>query len=162
MRMGVWAVQVRALCVALLWLPSPARAQSPDSKQAMCSGTQNVLSLSVNSDFQYQQMKKLYTGCQIVMGNLEITHMEHNHDLSFLKSIREVTGYVLIAINQFKYLPLEQLRVIRGTSLYKGRFALAVLVNYQKDGDDGVQELGFTHLTALDKQPRSLIKSFIA
>lgn len=63
------------------------------------------------------------------------------------QSIREVTGYILIAINQFRRLPLEQLRVIRGTSLYEDRFALAVLVNYQKDGVYGLQELGLTHLT---------------
>lgn len=63
------------------------------------------------------------------------------------QSIREVTGYILIAINQFRRLPLEQLRVIRGTSLYEDRFALAVLVNYQKDGVYGLKELGLTHLT---------------
>lgn len=64
-----------------------------------------------------------------------------------LQSIREVTGYILIAINQFKRLPLEQLRVIRGTSLYEDRFALAILINYQKDGAYGLKELGLTHLT---------------
>lgn len=63
------------------------------------------------------------------------------------QSIREVTGYILIAINQFSYLPLEQLRVIRGTTLYEDRWALAVLVNYQKDGQQGLRELGFTRLT---------------
>ncbi|XP_030634040.1 receptor tyrosine-protein kinase erbB-3a [Chanos chanos] len=90
-----------------------------------------------------------YTGCEIVMGNLEITQMEHTRDFSFLRSIREVTGYILIAINQFPRLPLDHLRVIRGTSLYEGRFALAILVNYQKDGVYGLQELGLTHLTEI-------------
>ena len=64
-----------------------------------------------------------------------------------LQSIREVTGYILIAVNQFSRLPLDDLRVIRGTTLFEGRFALAVLVNYQKDGQHGLQELGLTHLT---------------
>lgn len=161
MRMSAWGLQVLALGVALpwLWLPSPARAQSPDSKQAMCSGTQNMLSMTGNSDLQYQQMKEMYTGCQIVMSNLEITHMEHSRDFSFLKSIREVTGYVLIAINQFQHLPLEQLRVIRGTSLYEGRFALSVLLNYQKDGGYGIKELGLTHLTEILEGGVQIIKN---
>uniref|UniRef100_A0A671Q1T1 Receptor protein-tyrosine kinase n=1 Tax=Sinocyclocheilus anshuiensis TaxID=1608454 RepID=A0A671Q1T1_9TELE len=113
----------------------------------MCTGTQNSLSVTGSSEVQYKLMKEMYTGCKIVIGNLEITQMEHNRDLSFLQSIREVTGYILIAINQFRRLPLEQLRVIRGTSLYEDRFALAILVNYQKDGVYGLKELGLTHLT---------------
>uniref|UniRef100_A0AAR2JED7 receptor protein-tyrosine kinase n=1 Tax=Pygocentrus nattereri TaxID=42514 RepID=A0AAR2JED7_PYGNA len=119
----------------------------PFMSTAMCLGTQNMLSVTGSSEVQYQRMKEMYMDCQIVMGNLEITHMEHYRDFSFLQSIREVTGYVLIAINQFRQLPLENIRVIRGTSLYEERFALAVLVNYQKDGDYGLQELGLTHLT---------------
>ncbi|GAA6067430.1 receptor tyrosine-protein kinase erbB-3a isoform X1, partial [Tachysurus ichikawai] len=51
----------------------------------MCSGTQNMLSVTGNSELQYQRMKEMYTGCQIVMGNLEITHMEHTRDFFFLK-----------------------------------------------------------------------------
>uniref|UniRef100_A0A671PX92 Receptor protein-tyrosine kinase n=1 Tax=Sinocyclocheilus anshuiensis TaxID=1608454 RepID=A0A671PX92_9TELE len=116
-------------------------------EECMCTGTQNSLSVTGSSEVQYKLMKEMYTGCKIVIGNLEITQMEHNRDLSFLQSIREVTGYILIAINQFRRLPLEQLRVIRGTSLYEDRFALAILVNYQKDGVYGLKELGLTHLT---------------
>uniref|UniRef100_A0A671RS85 Receptor protein-tyrosine kinase n=1 Tax=Sinocyclocheilus anshuiensis TaxID=1608454 RepID=A0A671RS85_9TELE len=115
----------------------------------LCTGTQNSLSVTGSSEVQYKLMKEMYTGCKIVIGNLEITQMEHNRDLSFLQSIREVTGYILIAINQFRRLPLEQLRVIRGTSLYEDRFALAILVNYQKDGVYGLKELGLTHLTGM-------------
>uniref|UniRef100_A0A672S3C7 Receptor protein-tyrosine kinase n=1 Tax=Sinocyclocheilus grahami TaxID=75366 RepID=A0A672S3C7_SINGR len=115
----------------------------------VCTGTQNSLSVTGSSEVQYKLMKEMYTGCKIVIGNLEITQMEHNRNLSFLQNIREVTGYILIAINQFRRLPLEQLRVIRGTSLYEDRFALAILVNYQKDGVYGLKELGLTHLTEI-------------
>ncbi|XP_051753518.1 receptor tyrosine-protein kinase erbB-3a isoform X1 [Ctenopharyngodon idella] len=148
MKMNAAALQMLALCLALR---SPARAQTQDGKPevAMCTGTQNLLSVTGTSEVQYKLMKEMYTGCQIVIGNLEITQMEHNRDFSFLQSIREVTGYILIAINQFRRLPLEQLRVIRGTSLYEDRFALAVLVNYQKDGVYGLKELGLTHLTEI-------------
>ncbi|KAK7144283.1 hypothetical protein R3I94_010640 [Phoxinus phoxinus] len=148
MKMNAAALQMLALCLALR---SPARAQTQDGKPdvAMCTGTQNLLSVTGTSEVQYKLMKEMYTGCQIVIGNLEITQMEHNRDFSFLQSIREVTGYILIAINQFQRLPLEQLRVIRGTSLYEDRFALAVLFNYQKDGVYGLKELGLTHLTEI-------------
>ncbi|KAL6047649.1 hypothetical protein STEG23_005493, partial [Scotinomys teguina] len=62
-------------------------------------------------------------------------------------SIREVTGYVLVALNQFRYLPLENLRIIRGTKLYEDRYALAIFLNYRKDGNFGLQELGLKNLT---------------
>uniref|UniRef100_A0A8D3CSA9 Receptor protein-tyrosine kinase n=1 Tax=Scophthalmus maximus TaxID=52904 RepID=A0A8D3CSA9_SCOMX len=111
-----------------------------------CYGTQNSVSMMEN---QYNQMKERYTGCEIVMGNLEITMMEHTRDFSFLQSIREVTGYILFAVNDLSRLPLDQLRVIRGNTLYDNQFALAVMVNYQKDGQYGLQELGLTHLTEI-------------
>uniref|UniRef100_A0A8C9S178 receptor protein-tyrosine kinase n=1 Tax=Scleropages formosus TaxID=113540 RepID=A0A8C9S178_SCLFO len=135
------------LCFGLLCFLQ-ARGSLADTV-AICTGTQNSLSTSGGSEEQYNITKKLYSGCEIVMGNLEITHMEQSRDFSFLQSIREVTGYILIAINEFSYLPLEQLRVIRGTNLYEGRFALAIFVNYKMDGPQGLQELGFTHLTEI-------------
>uniref|UniRef100_A0A8C2ALS8 Receptor protein-tyrosine kinase n=1 Tax=Cyprinus carpio TaxID=7962 RepID=A0A8C2ALS8_CYPCA len=146
MKMNPALLQMLALCLALR---SPARAQTEEGKHEVCTGTQNSLSVTGSSEVQYKLMKEMYTGCKIVIGNLEITQMEHNRDFSFLQSIREVTGYILIAINQFRRLPLEQLRVIRGTSLYEDRFALAILVNYQKDGVYGLRELGLTHLTEI-------------
>uniref|UniRef100_A0A8C5ELB4 Receptor protein-tyrosine kinase n=1 Tax=Gouania willdenowi TaxID=441366 RepID=A0A8C5ELB4_GOUWI len=115
----------------------------------VCTGTQNDLSMTGNPEIQYNLMKKMYTGCDIVMGNLEITMMEHSRDFSFLQSIKEVTGYILFALNEFSRLPLDHLRVIRGTTLYEERYALAVMVNYQKDGQHGLQELGLTHLTEI-------------
>uniref|UniRef100_A0A3Q3JPD8 Receptor protein-tyrosine kinase n=1 Tax=Monopterus albus TaxID=43700 RepID=A0A3Q3JPD8_MONAL len=114
-----------------------------------CYGTQNVLSVTGNTETQYNLMKERYTGCEIVMGNLEITMMEHTRDFSFLQSIREVTGYILFAVNEFSRLPLDHLRVIRGTTLYEDKYALAVMVNYHKDREHGLQELGLTHLTEI-------------
>uniref|UniRef100_A0A3Q3JZA0 Receptor protein-tyrosine kinase n=1 Tax=Monopterus albus TaxID=43700 RepID=A0A3Q3JZA0_MONAL len=115
----------------------------------VCYGTQNVLSVTGNTETQYNLMKERYTGCEIVMGNLEITMMEHTRDFSFLQSIREVTGYILFAVNEFSRLPLDHLRVIRGTTLYEDKYALAVMVNYHKDREHGLQELGLTHLTEI-------------
>uniref|UniRef100_A0A4W5NME0 receptor protein-tyrosine kinase n=1 Tax=Hucho hucho TaxID=62062 RepID=A0A4W5NME0_9TELE len=135
--------QVLALCVTLPWL----QFTCAQTQEVICSGTQNALSVTGSSQTQYKLMKDMYSGCEIVMGNLEITTMEHWRDFTFLQSIREVTGYILIAINQFSRLPLDQLRIIRGTTLYEERFALSVLFNYQKDGQHGLEELGLTHLT---------------
>lgn len=64
-----------------------------------------------------------------------------------LQTIREVTGYVLIAMNHFEEIPLGQLRVIRGNSLYERRFALSVFFNYPKDGSSGLRQLGLSNLT---------------
>uniref|UniRef100_A0A3B4VK92 Receptor protein-tyrosine kinase n=1 Tax=Seriola dumerili TaxID=41447 RepID=A0A3B4VK92_SERDU len=98
---------------------------------------------------QYRTLKKLYENCEVVMGNLEITSIDRNRNLSFLKSIREVTGYVLVALNQFDYLPLENLRIVRGTKLYEDRYALAIFLNYRRDGYYGLRQLGLRNLTEI-------------
>ncbi|KAJ8396385.1 hypothetical protein AAFF_G00019620 [Aldrovandia affinis] len=64
-----------------------------------------------------------------------------------MSSIREVTGYVLVALNQFDYLPLENLRIIRGTKLYEERYSLAIFLNYRRDGNFGLRQLGLRNLT---------------
>uniref|UniRef100_A0A8C1K5K5 Receptor protein-tyrosine kinase n=1 Tax=Cyprinus carpio TaxID=7962 RepID=A0A8C1K5K5_CYPCA len=115
----------------------------------VCSGTDNKLSTLSDLDQQYKTLRKFYENCEVVMGNLEITSIERNRNLSFLKSIREVTGYVLVALNQFDYLPLENLRIIRGTKLYEGRYALAIFLNYRRDGSFGLRQLGLKNLTGI-------------
>ncbi|DAA32466.1 TPA: v-erb-a erythroblastic leukemia viral oncogene homolog 4 [Bos taurus] len=120
-----------------------------DPERSVCAGTENKLSSLSDLEQQYRALRKYYENCEVVMGNLEITSIEHNRDLSFLRSIREVTGYVLVALNQFRYLPLENLRIIRGTKLYEDRYALAIFLNYRKDGNFGLQELGLKNLTEI-------------
>lgn len=75
------------------------------------------------------------------------------------QSIREVTGYVLVALNQFDYLPLENLRIIRGTKLYEGRYSLAIFLNYRRDGYYGLRQLGLRNLTG---QSRALVSVSLA
>lgn len=146
----------------------------------VCHGTQNGLSSTGSQENQYNLIKDRYDGCEIIIGNLEITTIESNWDFSFLKvekpangsspltyvwlyvhifltppppfhclpqTIREVTGYVLIAMNHFQEIPLWKLRVIRGNSLYDRRFALSVFFNYPKEGSSGLQQLGLSNLT---------------
>uniref|UniRef100_A0A673KX52 Receptor protein-tyrosine kinase n=1 Tax=Sinocyclocheilus rhinocerous TaxID=307959 RepID=A0A673KX52_9TELE len=113
----------------------------------VCTGTKNALSSTGTPAQHYNNLKERYTGCEIVMGNLEITQMESDLDFSFLGSIREVTGYILIAMNQFSRLPLDQLRVIRGSSLYEKEWALSVFHNFESHS--GLEDLGLTNLTEI-------------
>lgn len=76
-----------------------------------------------------------------------------------MQSIREVTGYILFAVNEFSRLPLDHLRVIRGTTLVDDQYALAVMVNYQKEGQHGLQELGLTRLTGTQEVTRLVCSS---
>uniref|UniRef100_A0A8C4QAH2 Receptor L-domain domain-containing protein n=1 Tax=Eptatretus burgeri TaxID=7764 RepID=A0A8C4QAH2_EPTBU len=94
---------------------------------------------------QFRSLRRAFAGCQLVQGNLEITNMGRHHDLSFLKSIQEVSGYVLVALNEVEEIPLENLHLIRGARLYMGRYALAVMVNYNK-AEGGRVRIGLQHL----------------
>uniref|UniRef100_A0A8D2M8K9 Receptor protein-tyrosine kinase n=1 Tax=Zonotrichia albicollis TaxID=44394 RepID=A0A8D2M8K9_ZONAL len=88
---------------------------------------------------------------EVVQGNLELTYLPADADTSFLKDIKEVQGYVLIAENQVSGLELQSLRIIRGTQLFQERYALAVLGNAGPAGAPGLRQLGMRHLTEILK-----------
>uniref|UniRef100_A0A8C5WW60 Receptor protein-tyrosine kinase n=1 Tax=Laticauda laticaudata TaxID=8630 RepID=A0A8C5WW60_LATLA len=115
----------------------------------VCAGTQNELSVTGDAQQRYQTLYKMYNNCEIVMGNLEIVLIGQNQDLSFLQTIREVTGYVLIAMNVFTYLPLQNLRMIRGTQFYEDKYALYVVLNYEKNVTHALHQMGFNQLTEI-------------
>uniref|UniRef100_A0A672RM12 Receptor protein-tyrosine kinase n=1 Tax=Sinocyclocheilus grahami TaxID=75366 RepID=A0A672RM12_SINGR len=117
----------------------------------LCQGANNKLSLLGTVDDHYQILVKMYSNCTVVLENLEITYMTEKHDLSFLRSIQEVGGYVLIGINTAPRIPLENLRIIRGHSLYDDKYALAVLLNYNNSIGQGVNQLPLTSLTEILK-----------
>uniref|UniRef100_A0A673BPX2 Receptor protein-tyrosine kinase n=1 Tax=Sphaeramia orbicularis TaxID=375764 RepID=A0A673BPX2_9TELE len=131
--------------------PASVAALELKKLKQLCQGITNRLNLLGSKEDHYQNMVKTYSNCTVVLENLEITYMEENHDLSFLKSIEEVGGYVLIALNSVSRIPLENLRIIRGHSLYDGGFALAVLANYDKAKASGTTELLLTGLTEILK-----------
>ncbi|KAI4574765.1 hypothetical protein MJT46_004044 [Ovis ammon polii x Ovis aries] len=56
----------------------------------MCAGTENKLSSLSDLEQQYRALRKYYENCEVVMGNLEITSIEHNRDLSFLRIEEQV------------------------------------------------------------------------
>uniref|UniRef100_A0A3Q2P4L9 receptor protein-tyrosine kinase n=1 Tax=Fundulus heteroclitus TaxID=8078 RepID=A0A3Q2P4L9_FUNHE len=97
------------------------------SLSPVCQGFTNRVNLLGSKDDHYLNMVRTYSNCTVVLENLEITYVEEHRDLSFLRSIEEVSGYVLIALNTVPRIPLENLRIIRGHSLYEGKFALSVL-----------------------------------
>ncbi|XP_068119079.1 receptor tyrosine-protein kinase erbB-2 [Hyperolius riggenbachi] len=115
----------------------------------VCTGTDMKLLRPFSIDIHYETLRNLYKDCQVIQGNLEITYMRENDDMSFLKDIREVQGYVLIAHNLLSYLPLEKLRIIRGAQLFQEAYALAVLSNFQADGTAGLRELRVRSLTEI-------------
>ncbi|XP_019063146.1 epidermal growth factor receptor isoform X2 [Fukomys damarensis] len=86
----------------------------------------------------------MFNNCEVVLGNLEVTYVQRNYDLSFLKTIQEVAGYVLIALNMAERIPLDNLQIVRGNVLYDNTYALAVLSNYggaNSPNKTGLQEL---------------------
>uniref|UniRef100_A0A672J1W2 Receptor protein-tyrosine kinase n=1 Tax=Salarias fasciatus TaxID=181472 RepID=A0A672J1W2_SALFA len=100
---------------------------------SVCQGMSNQLTLLGTRENHYENMRKIYSNCSVVLENLEVTYTLEHHDLSFLQSIQEVGGYVLIAMNEAAVIPLFNLRLIRGQNLYEGKYALLVMSNYNKN-----------------------------
>ncbi|XP_041101235.1 epidermal growth factor receptor-like isoform X2 [Polyodon spathula] len=117
----------------------------------VCQGISNRLTRLGTHEDHYNNIVRMYRNCTVVLENLEITYVEENRDLSFLKTIQEVGGYVLIALNNIAKLPLENLQIIRGHTLYENKYALAVLSNYDKNSTVGVTELPLRSLTEILK-----------
>ncbi|KAG7523732.1 epidermal growth factor receptor [Solea senegalensis] len=119
------------------------------AEKKVCQGISNRLNLLGSKEDHYQNMVKTYSNCTVVLENLEVTYMEAHRDLSFLRSIEEVGGYVLIALNTAPRITLENLRIIRGHSLYEGKFALTVLANKDKATGQSTREIVLTSLTEI-------------
>ncbi|XP_063411495.1 epidermal growth factor receptor-like [Mytilus trossulus] len=115
----------------------------------VCQGLNSGLGMSGSSQDQYDLYRQRYTNCKYVDGNLEITYLDDtgNWDLSFLESIEEVSGYVLISSVLSQKLHLQNLRLIRGRQLFLDKFSLLVASN-SKPGSrtQGLMELEFRSL----------------
>ncbi|NXR00761.1 EGFR factor, partial [Sagittarius serpentarius] len=115
----------------------------------VCQGTNNKLTQLGHVEDHFTSLQRMYNNCEVVLSNLEITYVEHNRDLSFLKTIQEVAGYVLIALNMVDVIPLENLQIIRGNVLYDNSYALAVLSNYHMNKTQGLRELPMKRLSEI-------------
>ncbi|XP_052641365.1 LOW QUALITY PROTEIN: receptor tyrosine-protein kinase erbB-2 [Harpia harpyja] len=123
----------------------------PAAAAEVCTGTDMKLLRPSSPESHYETLRHLYQGCQVVQGNLELTYLPPDADTTFLKDIKEVQGYVLIAENQVSRLELQSLRIIRGTQLFQERYALAVVGNAGPAGTPGLRQLGMRHLTEILK-----------
>ncbi|XP_074484735.1 melanoma receptor tyrosine-protein kinase-like [Sebastes fasciatus] len=118
----------------------------------------NMLTLLGTRDNHYDKMVKMYTNCSVVLENLEVTYTLEHQDLSFLQTIQEVGGYVLIAMNEAADIPLVNLKLIRGQNLYENEFALLVMSNYNRNHSSatlnytgGLRQLQLSSLTEILK-----------
>ncbi|XP_033729061.1 epidermal growth factor receptor-like isoform X2 [Pecten maximus] len=116
----------------------------------VCSGTNEGMSTSGSESFRYNNLKNHYQNCTYVDGNLEIQELGSNRDLSFLETIVEVRGYVLIYAVFTRTLPLKRLRIVRGSELFKynkGNYSLFVVLNSLSNSSSiGMFELGLRSL----------------
>ncbi|NXM57319.1 ERBB2 kinase, partial [Illadopsis cleaveri] len=80
-----------------MWVSSP---QGSGTGALETVGTDMKLLRPSSPESHYETLRHLYQGCQVVQGNLELTYLPADADTSFLKDIKEVQGYVLIAENQ--------------------------------------------------------------
>lgn len=92
--------------------------------EKICIGTSNRMSGQSNKTDHYQNLVERYRNCTYVIGNLEITWLERGSgnkplDLTFLESIREITGYLLIAYVEVEKISMPNLQIIRGRDLFK-------------------------------------------
>ncbi|XP_030072896.1 epidermal growth factor receptor [Microcaecilia unicolor] len=139
----------RGAALLLLLAVGQLRLSFALEEKKVCQGTSNKLSQIGTADEHFNGLQKMYNNCEIVLGNLEITNVPHQYDLSFLKSIQEVTGYVLIATNSLRTISLENLRIIRGNTLYGDRMSLAVFSNEDRETKLGLEELNLRSLTEI-------------
>ncbi|XP_040921570.1 melanoma receptor tyrosine-protein kinase-like [Toxotes jaculatrix] len=124
----------------------------------VCQGMSNQLTLLGTRENHYDNIMRMYSNCSVVLENLEITYTLEHQDLSFLQSIQEVGGYVLIAMNEADTIPLVNLRLIRGQNLYEGQYALLVMSNYNRNHSSatlrytsGLRQLQLSSLTEILK-----------
>jgi len=125
--------------------PQQQQQQQQHRKRAgllekICIGTSNRMSGQHNKTDHYQNLAERYRNCTYVIGNLEITWLDkaasgEQVDLSFLESIREITGYLLIAYVEVERIRMPNLQIIRGRDLFKlnsdqkEEFALILIEN---------------------------------
>ncbi|XP_071791148.1 epidermal growth factor receptor-like isoform X4 [Asterias amurensis] len=121
----------------------------------VCVGYGNGVSApgSLDDDvLMYQVLKERFEGCTYVDGNLEIKFLRQKHyDLTFLKDIREVTGYVIILLLYQDVVLFPSLRVIRGNELYDGNALYVAINHHDVDNGTGLRELQFPQLHEIVK-----------
>nr|ANP44417.1 epidermal growth factor receptor Smed-egfr-5 [Schmidtea mediterranea] len=95
----------------------------------VCKSTQTQIDVSKNS---YESLKRNFDkNCSYIIGDVVIAHIT-NENISFLNSIEDISGYLMIFSNAVESISLIKLKVIRGENplLIKGlKFSLIVGYN---------------------------------
>ena len=100
----------------------------------VCRSRNTDCRLSMSDETLLAYYKRQYSQCTHIIGNLVLCSLKRlgnfilfllyalengsDPDLSFLSTIREVSGYVYIGNNKVKRIPLTSLRIIRGSVPY--------------------------------------------
>ncbi|XP_014767891.1 epidermal growth factor receptor isoform X1 [Octopus bimaculoides] len=129
-------------------------SQGPSHCMAtVCRGTRQKFSHSGTPQTRYETLRRKYTNCTYIEGNLEIVFLidlSIKYDFSFLETIKEITGYVLIVHVYADYIPLTNLQIIRGRELLEvddQHYSLYVANNYDETYKKiGLKELRFKSL----------------
>lgn len=134
MRFNRWQPLLWLLCIYVVYVDA-SDDHVTSLPEKICIGTNGRMSYVANRDHHYQNLKDRYTNCTYVDGNLELTWLQENFNLSFLQHIREITGYLLISQVHVKHVVLPRLQIIRGRTLfsvnaYPDEFALTVMMNH--------------------------------
>ncbi|XP_071057368.1 epidermal growth factor receptor isoform X2 [Onthophagus taurus] len=111
--------KMRILLGFLITLGFGAWRGSCHMDERVCIGTNGRLSVPSNKLHHYRNLKERFSNCTYVDGNLELTWLQEEMDLSFLQYIREVTGYVLISHVNIHNVVLPRLQIIRGRTQMK-------------------------------------------
>ncbi|CAG5118294.1 unnamed protein product [Candidula unifasciata] len=125
-----------------------------EQEERECYGTTVGFGYSGTLEFHYQQLRKRYAGCTYIHGNLEITNIldpNIQYDLNFLKTIRYVSGYVLLGlITEVEHIPMDSLEVIRANNTYRimgDDYSLVVVLTSRLDEDNsGLKSLHMPRL----------------
>lgn len=67
------------------------------------------------------------------------------YDFSFLDSIREITGYLIIFNTNIKSIRLKNLQIIRGKTLFSSNYSVFIASN------DNLERLDLTNLTEVQR-----------
>uniref|UniRef100_A0A8C5MH07 Receptor protein-tyrosine kinase n=1 Tax=Leptobrachium leishanense TaxID=445787 RepID=A0A8C5MH07_9ANUR len=137
----------KAVGFLLFFIITISHSSFAQEDRKVCLGTKNKFTFLGTEEEHYLSIKRAYSNCDVIHENLEITYLHRHHDLSFLKTIKEVGGYVLVSVNGIKNIPLENLQIIRGNSLYKTKYALAVVSNTHENSS--LEELPLRSLTEI-------------
>lgn len=69
---------------------------------AVCQGTSNRLTQLGTFEDHFLSLQRMFNNCEVVLGNLEITYMQKNYDLSFLK-VSSINLTILPKYDKKKY-----------------------------------------------------------